>query len=314
MKVLVTGGTGFVGWHLARELEKEGIEFVLFSRKDLDLTYREETLAFFGKHRDSDAVIHLASFHAGGTFPQENPGSQFMVNSRMHLNVLEAWKEKMPGAKLIAVGSSCAYPDREPPYEEDMYMEGAIHGSVYAYAFTKRLLFTGIKALGDQFGLNGNFLIPATMYGEHDDFSEETAHVCGALIGRFVKAGKTGMEKVEVWGDGEQERDFMDVKEFVRVLVRLIPRLERETLNIGPGKPTRIKDLAFMIAEAAGYEGEIYFNREKYTGVKRKYISSRKLNEKYGLKVSSDHFAGIKRTTDWYSKTFESLKNKKKFE
>jgi len=300
MRIIITGGTGFVGKHLREELEKRSYEFVFFSKNQVDLTNKDETFAFFEKHKDFDIIIHMASFHGGGSFPAEHPWDQFVVNNRIHLNVLHAWKELLPKAKLIAVGSSCAYPDKTPPFEEKDYMDGEIHGSVYAYAFTKRLLYTGIKALNDQFGTNGSFLIPATMYGEWDNFSEETGHVCGALIGKFVKAEKLGLEKVEVWGDGEQERDFIDVKDFVRVLAELIPKIERDVLNIAPGSPTKIRELAEIIKEASGFKGEIFYNKEKYVGVKRKFLSSKKLNEKYGMVLLNNLKESIKRTVEWY--------------
>ena len=212
-----------------------------------------------------------------------------------------------------AVGSSCAYPG-EGPLTEDLFCQGEIHGSVYSYAFTKRLLYKGSTAYNDQYGLNGSYLIPATMFGEYDDFHEDTAHVCGALIGKFVRATRNDDPQVEVWGDGTQMRDFMDVKAFVRCVLDLLPRCDRELVNIGPGVGTSIRDLAQMIADAADFRGEIYFNANRYVGVRHKVIDVSRLNRKYNLRIEADHRQAVARTVAWYDAHYDQLAGKRKFE
>lgn len=313
MKILITGGTGFVGKHFQQELKRLGTDFAVFSKAQYDLTDGRQAQAVFSENRDADAIIHLASYQAAGTFPAEHPAEQFHVNSLIHVNTLDAWRPFLPHARLIAVGSSCAYPS-ESPLTEDQFCQGEIHGSVYSYAFTKRLLYKGITAYNDQFGLNGSYVIPATMFGEHDDFHEDTAHVCGALIGKFVRAARNDDPQVEVWGDGTQVRDFMDVKAFVRAVIDLLPRCDRELVNIGPGRGTSIRDLAFMIAEAAGYRRDIRFNAERYVGVQHKVIDVSRFNSKYNLQIDSDHRDGIARTVAWYDAHYDQLVGKRKFE
>jgi GDP-L-fucose synthase len=213
--ILITGGTGFVGKHLQEELTRRGEEFFVFSKSEHDLTDLRQAEAAFQRCRNVQTVIHLASYQAAGTFPARHPAEQFFINNLIHTNMLEAWRRHAPQAKLVAIGTSCAYPSNAARLVEDVFLDGAIHGSVYCYAFTKRLLYLGIQAYNDQHKLNGSYLIPATMYGEHDDFDADTAHVCGALVARFVHAVRQNLPEVEVWGDGSQVRDFMDVKDFV---------------------------------------------------------------------------------------------------
>ncbi len=311
MKILITGGTGFVGQHLQQVLRERGDAFFVFGRLQFDLTVAEQADALFEQHRDADAVIHMASCQAAGDFPARHTGDQFHVNSRIHLNTLEAWRRLLPRAKLLAVGSSCAYPPDRPLLEEN-FDDGAIHGSVYAYAFTKRLLYQGIRAYNDQYGLDGSFVIPATMFGEHDDFCSDTAHVVGALIGKFVRASIENRPEVEIWGDGSQVRDFMDVRGFVQLLVELLGRVERALINVGPGEGTSIRQLAQMIAGAAGYPHDIRYNRQKYVGVAEKVIDVTKLRSQFGLEVSADHRAAIKRTVDWYRENYDELKERRK--
>ena len=312
-KVLITGGTGFVGRHLQEELSQKGIEHCAFSSHEYDLTVKEQAEALFAANRDADVVVHLASYQAAGDFPANHPAEQFHINSLLHIHVLAAWRTFLPRAKLFAIGTSCAYPS-DSALTEDNFMNGAVHGSVYSYAFTKRLLFKGIKAYNDQYGLNGSYLIPPTLFGEYDDFHIDTAHVPGALTAKFVQAVREGMPEVEVWGDGAQVREFLYVKDFVCTLVQLIPLCDREILNVGPGRGTSIKDLAYAIGKAAGFTGRIFFNSNRYVGVKEKVMDAGKLARQYGIKVTGDLSDGIARTVEWYSRNYGKLKDRKKFD
>jgi len=313
MKVLVTGGTGFVGRHLQEELKRRGIDCFAFGRRQFDLTRREAAETVFKQNADADLILHLASYQAAGEFPGKHTAEQFFVNNLIHNHALEAWRQFIPKARFIGVGASCAYPSSANAMTEDKIFDGAIHGSVYAYGATKRLLYTGILAYNDQHKLNGNYVVPAAMFGEHDDFDEATAHVPGALIARFVKATKAGLPEVEIWGDGSQVRDFMDVKDFVRGLLDVAPRLDRDLVNLVSGKGTTIKELALATSEAAGFRGKIFFNANRYTGAKEKFLDATKLREKYKLEISSDLVPGLRRTVKWYADNFDAVKDRKKF-
>lgn len=311
--MLITGGTGFVGKHLQEELARRGIEHYVFSSRQYDLTVPEQAHAVFAAHSRASTIIHLASFQAAGEFPAKHPAEQFHINNLIHVNVLESWRRFAPQAKLLAIGSSCAYPSKPGPLTEGRFMDGEIHGSVYSYAFTKRLLCTGITAYNDQYRLNGTYLIPATMYGEHDDFHPDTAHVCGALVGKFVKAAKEKLPSVEIWGDGTQVRDLMYVKEFIGALLHLIPQCERDIINVGPGRGTSIKELAYTISRAACFKGEIVFNSSRYVGIKEKFIETNKFVEKYKGSIGNELARGIQRTVDWYASNYDQIRDRQKF-
>jgi len=312
-KLLITGGTGFVGKHLQAELTRRGTRFVVFGSKQYDLTRIEQAGAVFRQNSDADAIIHMACMQAAGDFPAKHPADQLRINTLIHANVLSSWQEYLPRAKLIGIGSSCAYPALAGALREERALDGEIHGSVYAYAFTKRLLLTGIRAYNDQYNLDGSYLIPATMFGEHDDFHEETAHVTGALIGRFVAATVENLPTVEVWGDGTQVRDFLDVKEFIGALLYLLPLCSRDVVNIGPGRGISIRNLAALIQEASGFGGKVVYKPTSYVGVQEKFIDVTKLNTTYQYKVSADHSAAIRRTVAWYRERYAQLRDKRKF-
>jgi GDP-L-fucose synthase len=313
MKVLITGGTGFVGRHLQQELTARGIPHFAFGKRQFDLTRWEHAEAVFSAHRDATLIIHLASFQAAGEFPAKHTAEQFYINNLIHNHTLEAWRQSIPQAKFIALGASCAYPSSAQAMTEDKIFDGAIHGSVYSYGATKRMLYTGILAYNDQFKLNGNYLIPPAMYGEDDDFNEATAHVPSALIGRFVKAVKMNLSEVEIWGDGTQVRDLADVKDFVGSLLELAPKLERDIVNLAPGRGKTIRELALTVCEAAGYQGKVVFNSSRYTGAKEKFVDATKLRDKYGLVMNHELAPGIRRTVAWYAKNYETVKDRRKF-
>ena len=312
-KILITGGTGFVGSHLREELDRRSIPYAAFSRAEGDLRRAPEADALFREHRNATIVLHLASFQAAGDFPGRFPADQFHSNHLIHVNVLRAWQAHLPGARFVGVGSSCAYPGADDHLVEDRILAGASHGSVFSYAATKRALLIGIEAYNDQYGLDGSYVIPPTLFGEGDDFHSETAHVVGALVGRIVRAVRERASPVEIWGDGTQVREFLYVKDFVTALLHVAERCHRDVVNVGPGRGTSIRELAETISTAAGYRGELVFNPQRYTGIREKVLDTTKLARKYGTTLTSNPRPGIERTVHWYEDNYERLKDRRKF-
>jgi GDP-L-fucose synthase len=312
-KALITGGTGFVGSHLREELDRRGVPHVVFSRAQCDLRSAPETDALFREHRDATLILHLASVQAAGLFPARFPADQFHANHLIHVNVLRAWKAHLPRARFVGIGSSCAYPGTDARLVEERILDGATHGSVYSYATTKRALLVGIQAYNAQYGLDGSYLVPPTLFGEGDDFHSETAHVAGALVGRMVRAVRDGAPAVEIWGDGTQVREFLYVKDFVSTLWDVALRCHRDVVNVGPGRGTSIRELADMIRAAAGYCGELAFNEQRYTGIREKVLDTTRLARVYGQAPTSDLRPGIERTVRWYEDNYERIKDRRKF-
>jgi len=124
---------------------------------------------------------------------------------------------------------------------------------------------------------------------------------------------RENLPEVEIWGDGSQLRDFVDVKEFVRVVLALLDRCERDVINIGPGAGVSIRRLAEWICEASGFKGRLFFNPQRYVGIKEKFIDDSRLRQKYGLSLGTDLRPGIARTVAWYSQNYEAQKGRRKF-
>jgi nucleoside-diphosphate-sugar epimerase len=213
----------------------------------------------------------------------------------------------------VGGGSSCAYPGTDGRLVEERILDGATHGSVSSYAATKRALLVGIQAYNAQYGLDGSYLIPPTLFGERDDFNSDTAHVVGALVGRVVRAVRERAPRVEIWGDGTQVREFLYVKDFVSVFLDVALRCHRDVVNVGPGRGTSIRELAELIRAAAGYAGELAFNEQRYTGIREKVLDTARLARTYGQAPSSDLRPGIERTVRWYEDNYEQIKDRRKF-
>jgi GDP-L-fucose synthase len=312
--ILITGGTGFVGTHIKDGLRSRGLACVALGRGDADLSRPDAAQSAFAAYPDTSIIVHAAAYQGGGGFLAGNAAEQLRVNSLLHLNVLEAWRRQLPHARLFAIGSSCAYPPGPVPLKEDRYMDGALHESVSTYALTKRLLYQGLAAYRTQYGLGGTFLIPATMFGEGDDFAPETGHVCGALIGKFVRAVHDGLPEVEVWGDGSQVRDFMYVGDFVKVLLDLLPVCSGDVLNVGPGRGTSIRELVGLIQRASGFAGRVRFAAERYVGVREKFVDPGRLYARYALSVRADLTDAIQQTVDWYFANFPLVQEQRRLE
>ncbi len=303
-RVLVTGGTSFVGRNLEEKLKNVGASYFIFGSQNYDLTKEECAKAVMReKGVKYDFIIHMAALQHAADWPMYNTGLQFHINSLIHLNTLEAWREFQPQAKLVAVGSSCCYPGEIPRLKEEDIDKGPLHKSVYSYGFTKKMLSVGIKAYKDQYKLRGVMPIFATLFGPCDDFDIKTAHVVGALIGKFYKAKKENLPEVEVWGDGTQTRELIFVEDQIDGLLLAAQYCEEDLINIGTGQETTIEHLAESIKDILHYSGRIVYNNRKFVGVKNKVLDIEKARKEFGWTIRNRMHSlkeGLEKTIKWY--------------
>ncbi len=302
-KVLITGGTSFVGKNLTEMLSQLDAEYFTFHSKEFNLTRGEEAdKVMQAQGKKYDFIIHMAALQAAADWPMHHTGVQLYTNSLIHVNTLEAWRKYQPQAKFIGVGSSCSFPGDIPVLAEEDVDKGPLHPSVYAYGATKKLLGVGIKAYKDQYGLKGTMPIFATLYGPHDDFKLETAHVVSALIAKFVKARNNNEKEVEVWGDGTQTREVIYVKDQLTGLLMAAQDYEGDLLNIGTGQEITVRELAETIKKVSGFEGDIVYNTDKFVGVKRKVLNIEKAKREIGWTVKNKLHSleeGLAKTIEW---------------
>ncbi len=297
MRILVTGATGFLGRFLCPRLEALGHEVVRLSSKNCDLRYPDSLDAF--NDRTYDQIYHLAAWTQAGDFCLYHPGEQWIINQQINTNVLAWWQRCQPQAKLISIGTSCAYaPDRE--LVEENYLEGMPIDSLFTYAMTKRMLYVGLLALHRQFGLRYLHVVPSTLYGPGYHTDGRQMHFIFDLIRKILR-GKLYGVPVVLWGDGYQRRELVYVEDFVRILIALSERYENELVNIGSGEEHTIRHFARLICEYVGYDFEaIQFDTTRYVGARSKCLDIRKLRRLLPDVRFTPLEVGLRATIDWF--------------
>lgn len=273
MKILVTGGTGFMGTTLCRRLAEAGHEVTALGSRDADLRLASSLDRFTGPY---DQIYHLAAWTQAGDFCLRHPGEQWIINQRLNATVLEWWQQRQPQAKLISMGTSCSYaPDR--PLVETEYLNGTPIESLFTYAHTKRMLHIGQLALRKQFGLRWLTLVPSTLYGPGYHTDGRQMHFIFDLIRKILR-GKIHGEPVELWGDGQQRRELVHVDDFVSAAMALSGRTECEIVNVGAGEEFSIRHFAGLICTEVGYDpAAIRYDTTRYVGATSKCLDVTKL-------------------------------------
>src|SRR5262245_17363458 len=203
MKILVTGSSGFLGSTLCPFLEKQGAQVTRLNSKSADLRQPGSLDKFSEPY---DLIFHLAAWTQAGDFCLKHPGEQWIINQQMNTHVLSWWSTKQKQAKLVFMGTSCAYAPGSGLKEEE-YMLGEPIDSLYTYAMTKRMLYQGARALQKQYGLRYLSAVPSTLYGPGYHTDGRQMHFIFDLIRKIIR-GKEMNEPVVLWGDGHQKREI----------------------------------------------------------------------------------------------------------
>ena len=301
-RVLITGGTGFLGKNMVPLLEDAGVE-VTATGRNYNLMDWEKAEELFTM-KDYDIIFHAAVFQGAGDFTIKYPADQFYKNNLIHTNVLECRRRFQPNSRIVGIGSTCSYPGGIPVLSESDYFTGPLHPSVETYGLTKCLMQQGIRAYKQQYKLPGTTAVFATLYGPHDEFDPTKSHVVSALIKKFCEAVRDGEDEVEVWGDGLQTRELIFVEDQISGLL-LTCDYDGDMINIGTGQETRIRDLAEMIKEVSGFTGKIVYNTNRFVGVKRKVLNIDRAKDLYGWTTDNKLHSleeGLSKTIEWYNK------------
>lgn len=297
MRILITGGTGFLGRHLGRALETAGHSVTAFGSRDCDLR-QPGSLACFDAFR-FDQIYHLAAWTQAGEFCLHHPGEQWIINQKINTNVLAWWQDRQPQAKLIAMGSSCCYEPGRPHKEENL-LAGQPTESLFTYAYTKRMMFVGLAAIQKQFGLKYLFAIPSTLYGPGYHTDGRQMHFIFDLMRKIVNGKKNG-EPVVLWGDGMQSRELMYVDDFVSALIQLSGKVDNEVINIGSGVEYTIRWYAEELCRLIGYRPEaIEYDTSRYVGARSKFLDVSRLNAILPSFAPTDIRTGLRAAVEWY--------------
>ena len=303
MKILLTGGTGFLGKNLTKILRETygptEVRPVGSACWDLrESKYSDEVIDRF----KPDVVIHAAGSVGGIGANQENPGKFMYDNLIMGTNIIHsAMKAKVP--KFILLGTVCAYPKFTPvPFKEEDLWNGYPEETNAPYGIAKKTLMRLVEAYHEQYDFNGINLIPVNMYGPHDHFNLTSSHVIPALIVKVRQAIKKESPSITLWGTGEASREFLFAGDCGQAIINAINTdgLSPEPINIGTGKEIKIKDLVKEIADIMGYKGDIIYDSSKPDGQPRRCLDTSRAKERLGFEAQVELKEGLQQTINWY--------------
>ncbi len=297
MRILMTGGTGFLGSALAGELRRRGHHVLTPGSKDCDLR-REDALERY-TDQTFDRIFHLAAWTQAGDFCLRHPGEQWVINQKINTHVLDYWQRRQPQAKLVCMGSSCVY-DPELDLLEENYLQGVPVDSLFSYGMTKKMLYAGLLSLNRQYGLKYLCLVPSTLYGPGYHTDGRQMHFIFDLI-RKIMRGKLYGEKVILWGDGHQRRELVYLDDFVELALGLADTHANELINVGAGQEYPIRHFARLICERVGLPfEEIEFDTSRYVGARSKCLRTDKLQRLVADLRLTPLEQGLDRTLAWF--------------
>ena len=300
MRVLVTGGAGFLGSRLAERLEGDGHDVAVSRRRDHDLTSMEDTARLFDETQP-ELVFHLAAEVGGIGANRANPGRYWYANLMMGAHVLEQARIHAT-RKLVIAGTICAYPKFAPvPFLEEDLWNGYPEETNAPYGVAKKAILVGAQSYREQYGTNSIFLLPVNLYGPGDNFDLQTSHVIPALIRKMVEAHARSEEEIVLWGDGTPTREFLYVDDCARGLALAGERYDgAEPVNLGTGEEIAIGALAELIREETAFAGAIRWDTSQPNGQPRRRLDTTRARDLFGFEAEVPLREGIARTVAWY--------------
>jgi len=299
--ILVTGGAGFLGSAVVRDLQKNGCDRVRVSRSgQFDLTKEDAVSQVFDEFKP-DVVIHLAAVVGGIGANRENPGRFFYDNLMMGALLMEHARRRGV-EKFVAIGTVCCYPKYTPvPFREDDLWNGYPEETNAPYGLAKKMLLVQSQAYRQQYGFHSIFLLPVNLYGPGDNFDPSSSHVIPALIKKCVDALELGADEITVWGSGNATREFLYVDDAAKAIVLATERYDKpEPVNVGAGFEISIRELVELIADLVGYRGRITWDASKPDGQPRRSLDTSRAEKEFGFRARTTFAEGLARTVHWY--------------
>ncbi len=311
--VLVTGGRGFLGTAVVRQLNSVGTARVIASStSDCDLTQPDQTEKFI-EQTHPDLVIHLAARVGGIGANMARPADLYLENLLMGTYVLDACL-RLEVEKTVMIGTICSYPKFTPvPFKESSLWQGYPEETNAPYGIAKLAQLVQLQANREQFGQNAIYLMPTNLYGPGDKFHPDVSHVIPALIRKCVNAKDAGDAYIDVWGTGSASREFLYVDDAARAIVLACEHYDGgEPVNLGTHQELPISDLVHLIADAVGFEGEIRWDATKPDGQPRRCTDPSRAKELFGFEATTSFDTGIAETVTWYRAHREAAEAKQR--
>ncbi|MBR9706721.1 GDP-L-fucose synthase [Candidatus Pacearchaeota archaeon] len=308
-KIYVAGHNGLAGYAIVKELKANGYHNLVYKTRDeLNLKNLEEVEKFFKNQRPE--YVFIAAAKVGGIKANKEKKAEFIYdNLQIQNNLIHlSWKYNVK--KLLFLASNCMYPKESlQPIKEEFFLTGAPEPTNDAFAVAKIAGVKMCQAYNQQYGCKFISVVPSSLYGENDNFDLKSCHLLPALIRRFHEAKLRKSNIIELWGSGRPKRELMYARDLARALIFLMRNYETtQLINIGPGQDKSVEEIANIVKEIVGFDGEIVFDKTKPDGVFRKLLDTTKIKD-LGWTPKTDLKTGIKKTYDWFKINYASLQN-----
>ena len=315
-RIFLAGHGGMVGSAIRRKLERDGHELITRSRQDLDLTDQAAVRALLSRERPDVTIVAAAK--VGGIGANSALPAEFIYQNLMIQNNLIHGSYEAGVERLLFLGSSCIYPkEAAQPMAESALLTGTLEPTNEPYAIAKIAGIKMCESYNRQYGVDYRSVMPTNLYGPNDYFHPKNSHVLPALLMRFHEAAQRGDEEVVVWGSGNPRREFLHVDDMAdaSLFVLSLDRTDYEAatqpmlshINVGTGRDVSIAELAGLIANVTGFEGEVSFDASKPDGTMRKLLDV-SLLDRLGWSARIDLEDGIRQTYDWFLSNAGSLR------
>lgn len=300
-RVMVTGGSGFLGRYVVQNLQQRGCQHIFVPRSaEYDLRYQVGVDRAMENGRP-DIIIHLAAVVGGIGANRAEPGRFFYDNLMMGVQLMETARQQGV-EKFVGVGTVCEYPKHAPvPFKEDSLWDGYPEETNAPYGLAKKMLLVQAQAYRQQYGFNAIHVLPVNLYGPGDTFDAHRSHVIPALIKKCQDAIESGSNYLAVWGDGTPTREFLHVRDGAEGIVLATERYNKpEAVNIGSSYEISIRDLVEVIATETGFQGEIVWELEKPNGQPRRKLDVSRAKNEFGFESQIDFPTGVRELVAWY--------------
>ncbi len=304
-KIIVTGGAGFLGYHVVEKLRSSNVNPIIIRSKDYDLTKEQDIIRLYADYKPQ-IVIHLAAVVGGIGINKLKPGSFFYKNLVMGAMLIEHARLNNV-EKFTAIGTICAYPKHTPvPFKESDLWIGYPEETNAPYGLAKKMMAVQSEAYRQEFGFNSIYLLPVNLYGPRDNFDETSSHVIPALIKKCITARNANAPSIVCWGTGLATREFLYVTDAADAIVAATEKYDQsDPINIGANREISIKDLVEKIATLCQYKGDIIWDATLPDGQPRRCLDTRKAKESFGFEAKVPFDEGLINTIAWYEETIK---------
>ena len=298
MVIGVTGGRGFLGKYVVKELKKRHYDVFAPTHEQYDFLDVRQCEAFA---KQCDMIIHLAGMIGGIGANKQYPYDFFYNNLIMGTQLFnEARKANIK--KFVTIGTICSYPKHTPvPFHESALWLGYPEETNAPYGLAKKMLLVQGQAAWQEYKFHSIYLLQVNLYGPGDNFDLESSHVIPAMIRKFMEGKKLSLDNVTLWGSGSPTREFLYVEDAARGIVDAMEKYDKpEPINLGSGMEISIKNLALLIKELTGYSGGIVWDMDKPDGQPRRLLDVTRAEKEFGFKATTNFDEGLKKTIIWY--------------